>query len=674
MILTNPLFLICLAAIAIPIVVHLFNFRRYKKVYFSNVERLTELTQETRKQSTLRQYLILALRILAIVFLVLAFAQPVIPLKNQQLKHGNAAVSVYLDNSFSMDNTNSDGILLEAAKKKAREVAAAYGPSGQFQLMTNDADGNQFRWLNRDEYLEAVDAVQISPASLDIASVASRLYDFLHSAHVENMQVYLISDFQQSACPIDAYPNDTLIETTWVPIEGMDVNNLYIDSLAFNAPAFCQGGKVQVEVWVHNTGDRDVEEVPMKLFVNEQQRALASVNLPADGSMMVPLSFTIDAPGILNGRVELVDHPITFDDACHFSLNVAQRLSMLVIGGTTENVFLRRLFADDSLVHYQWMPESHIDYSQLTAHDLIVLDEPSQIASGLAQSLQEFVSHGGSLLVIPSAKGSVESYNTLLQDLAAPQLGGWSDQQQKVVQVHSDNPLYAGVFDGATEEMETPTIKGHYQLKSDSRTIAMPVMTLADGGNYLTMTPSKEGRLYLFATPLRDEYSDFPSQALFVPTLYNMALFSRPLLQPYYTIGHDDPIALQGDIDDNTIYKLINTDGTFEVIPDIQRMGGRHVIIPHHMVREAGNYLLADEGVAFNYDRSESQMRFYNHNELSRLIKSNHLAHCSVVRTHSKPLDQYIRQQNEGTPLWRWCIILCLLMLLGEILILRFWK
>ena len=119
MILSSPLFLIGLVAIAIPIAVHLFNFRRYRKVYFSNVERLEQLQMETRRQSTLRRLLILAARILAIVFLVLAFARPVVPSKNGATRVGSNDVSVYIDNSFSMGNTDAGGTLLEKAKTKS---------------------------------------------------------------------------------------------------------------------------------------------------------------------------------------------------------------------------------------------------------------------------------------------------------------------------------------------------------------------------------------------------------------------------------------------------------------------------------------------------------------------------------------------------------------------------
>ena len=102
MTLLYPAFLIALVAIAIPIAVQLFNFHRYRNVYFSNVRYLEELRQEIRRQRTLRQWLVLTARILAIVFLVLAFCQPVVLRQRQRVQRGGAAVSIYIDNSFSM--------------------------------------------------------------------------------------------------------------------------------------------------------------------------------------------------------------------------------------------------------------------------------------------------------------------------------------------------------------------------------------------------------------------------------------------------------------------------------------------------------------------------------------------------------------------------------------------
>ena len=158
MIFANPLFLWGLLALAIPVAVHLFQFRRYKKVYFSNVDRLSELRSESRRQSELRRWLVLLMRCLAIIFLVLAFAQPTLPGKGQSLHSGATVISVYLDNSFSMENSSSDGNQLEMAKEKAREIVSAYRQGDRYQLLSNTMSGDEFRWLNREEFLDAVDA------------------------------------------------------------------------------------------------------------------------------------------------------------------------------------------------------------------------------------------------------------------------------------------------------------------------------------------------------------------------------------------------------------------------------------------------------------------------------------------------------------------------------------
>ncbi|MCE3281230.1 MAG: hypothetical protein K0S44_3421 [Bacteroidetes bacterium] len=114
-----PAFLFALSAIAIPIIIHLFNFRKYKTVYFSNVRFLKEVKQETQAKSKLKHLLVLLARILFILFLVLAFAQPFIPVQNSKVVPGNKAISIFIDNSFSMDAVNKNGTLLDEAKKRA---------------------------------------------------------------------------------------------------------------------------------------------------------------------------------------------------------------------------------------------------------------------------------------------------------------------------------------------------------------------------------------------------------------------------------------------------------------------------------------------------------------------------------------------------------------------------
>src|SRR6187551_1622500 len=104
MLFTYPAFLFALSALSIPVIIHLFNFRRFKKIYFTNVRFLQEIKQDTRSRSRLKHLLILIARLLALAFLVFAFAQPFIPVsKSSNIATGTKHVSIYVDNSYSMD-------------------------------------------------------------------------------------------------------------------------------------------------------------------------------------------------------------------------------------------------------------------------------------------------------------------------------------------------------------------------------------------------------------------------------------------------------------------------------------------------------------------------------------------------------------------------------------------
>ncbi|MCQ2275007.1 MAG: BatA and WFA domain-containing protein [Bacteroidales bacterium] len=674
--LTVPLFLIGLIAVGIPIAIHLLQLRRYRKVYFSNVDMLEELQSENRKQNNLRRRLILAARILAIVFIVLAFCQPVIPNKSADMKAGGTVVSVYIDNSFSMECGGMDGSLMESAKSKAREIVEAYRPDDQFQLLTCNADGSQFHWLSREDFLNAVDQLQVTSATTSLSAIMERQYQFLHNANAANRHAYVVSDFQRSTADLHNLVADTAIQATFIPLGGTQEDNLYVDSVSFDAPSYFVGAAVKVHVSVTNRGAKSVERLPLRLFVDDKQCALTSVDVPAHGSAQADMTFTIQKAGSIQGYVETTDYPITFDDRLYFTLSVDQQMPMLVVSGGGENVFLRRLFAADSLVGYHQTAFSQVDYSHISDYRFIVLDELHALSSGLSQMLQEFLSQGGTALLVPAADAEVVSYNQFLASVQAPQLGGWVKQSSRAANVQFDHSLYRGVFQRKNEEMEMPVVNGHYRVEMTSATVSQPIITLLDGTQYLVSLPVGEGRLYVVASPLRSEYTDFVNQALFVPSIYNMALFSNSVLPPYSSISSVSPIPIAGSYGGDEVEHLRNQDGTFDIIPDIRRNGNGRYLLLHGEVTEAGNYVFSPsgQGITFNYSRQESDLDFLSRDELQRAMRSQGLDHCQVVPSAAKNMTEYIRRHNQGTPLWRWCLVLALLSLLAEIVLIRFKK
>jgi hypothetical protein len=170
----NPGFLYGLFAISIPIIIHLFNFRRFRKIHFTNVSLIRDLKLQTQKQSKLRHLPVLLLRIIAIIALVMAFAQPYIPVAQSNAGSNlRNNVDVYIDNSFSMEAGAEKGSLLEEAREKAKEIAGMYKSSDLFRIITNDFEGRHQRYLSREEFLNLVNEIQISPVSRTIPEIIS---------------------------------------------------------------------------------------------------------------------------------------------------------------------------------------------------------------------------------------------------------------------------------------------------------------------------------------------------------------------------------------------------------------------------------------------------------------------------------------------------------------------
>ncbi|MDY5969839.1 MAG: BatA domain-containing protein [Bacteroidales bacterium] len=672
-----PAFLFALLAVLIPIAVHLFNLHRYRKEYFSNVRRLEEMQQQTRRQRNLRQLLLLASRVLSVTFLVLAFCQPVLLRKEQLVRRGGAAVSVYVDNSFSMSNVGREGSLLQQAVQKAREIASAYKSSDRFQLLTSDMLGRQFRWLSRDEFLAALDEVKPSSATPLLSEVAQRQADFLRSVSANDWQAYVISDFQVSSSDFGALKQDSLVATTLVPLEAQGVNNLFVDSLSLGAPVFYKGALAVAVAYLRNEGDSQVESVPVRLFLDGRQRAMASTSVDAHSTVAVELPFTIDATGPMDGRVEISDYPITFDDTLFFALNVRSRINMLEVDGGEPNPYLQSLFSGDSAIFLRYAGERSIDYGSLNESNFIVLNGLKDIPSGLAQTLHDFVEDGGSVLVVPPVAAYVASYNSMLSLFSAPRLGGWMQGERKAVGVDTRALLYSNVFSRHDDPMELPTLKGSYSMVYDGGTIYQPLISLADGGYYLALTPCGSGNLYLLASPLDEQNTDFVRQALFVPTLYNMALYSVAPGSPYATLGSLAPVTLSHYYPIDDVPLLTSSSQAFSQIPDLRRVGGRCLLMPH-AVALAGNYRLAlqdgnclHEAVAFNYSRVESVMQFLSRGEVSKTAKDYNLTTFASVLDASRPLDAAIKVQREGVPLWRWCLAISLMFLAVEVFLLR---
>lgn len=393
-----PFFLWFLAALSIPIIIHLFNFRRFKKIEFTNVRFLKEIKEQTQSHSKLKHLLVLLMRLLALAFLILAFAQPFVPTKSTE-SSGQQTVSIYIDNSFSMNLSGKEGSLLDEAKDKCRTIATSLPSSTKFQLLTNEFKGEQQRLIDRDELLELTDRIKINPQSRNINEVLIRQTDALKKSNSDNRSSFIISDFQKNFFDIQPGVNDSLLKLNLLKTNAEEVKNIAIDSCWLSAPVIQLNTPSELNVKVRNYGDEDAE-VPVRFYINNSQKTVASVKVNAGTDATVKMNFTITQPGWQLAKAEIDDNPITFDDTYFLSFRIADKIPVYHIG-SSKNIFIDKLLANNSLADYKFSTQNAVDYAMLKKCNAVILTDLKDISSGMSDELARFVDLGGTLIIFP---------------------------------------------------------------------------------------------------------------------------------------------------------------------------------------------------------------------------------------------------------------------------------
>ena len=130
-----PNMLYALFALLIPVVIHLFNFRRHKTVYFSNTSILKTIEQENKKTKKLKDLIVLITRVLFIAALVVAFAYPYKKNNNAINNNVDNLIAVYIDNSMSMQSYSSEKTLFDDARSSAVKLVENLNQALKFVLL-----------------------------------------------------------------------------------------------------------------------------------------------------------------------------------------------------------------------------------------------------------------------------------------------------------------------------------------------------------------------------------------------------------------------------------------------------------------------------------------------------------------------------------------------------------
>ncbi len=677
----HPEILYGLLAVLIPLIVHLFNFRRYKKFYFSNVALLKDISFETKKQSRLKHLIVMILRMLAIVALVIAFARPSFNEETTALKSEKNITGIYIDNSFSMEAGGRNGRLFDHAVAGAREIIKRSSRDSKFIVLSNS--GNLLlNLLNKDEALSKVDNLRISAYHKSFATILNNFQRLKSKNKNYALNVYAFSDYQSSAFNISDFPADSLVKWNFVMIPHQDTRNILIDSCWIEDPIVLPEKITTLYVKLKNISTQDYEKAGLKLFINGKNKSIATTDLQSDSEKIIKMQFNTGKEGWKSAYLEIEDYPITFDDILYFSFFVDKKINVLAINSSGEDKYLKAFYSSDSVFNLKQQDYKLIDYQIFSNNQLIILNSISEISSGLISQLKSYVDKGGNLMILPPEDGDLKSLNTLLKQFDAGSINGPSDIETRVKGIKLNNSIFSNAIENIPENADLPVIFKKYNLNNNYTNQLETIISILNGESFLVKKEFGNGIVNIITVPISPDFSNLASHPLFIPLMYGIAIDGKGFQTLFYTIGDDKEIIVNfpnGNSDNQDLvfdFKKANEGQSY--IP-IQQFRGNDLIItlPENM-EEAGIYQLSKLGsletnIALNYNRQESIMEFYSDRSLEEELEQSNLKNYQIIKLQSGSQQEIINSMQNESRLWLVFIIFALSFLLTEIIVLRFW-
>ena len=659
-----PVFLLAGLSLAIPVIIHLFNLRRYKTVFFPHTRFLKSIQLHSRKQSQVRYKLLLTLRLLFLASLILAFAQPL--WNNNRKETSNTALqTIYIDNSYSMSVKRGAFSLLETALSEAAKHIRNAPSYTKFVILSNDKAGGA-QPVTADKALTALTSIGISPAKRTPAHVLSLVQSILHNEGATSADLYYYSDFQKSACA--ATPDVALwknINFYGVALQQQEAANVYVDTAYLAVPVLQSGQNNQLIVHTKAVGAVPKDAPVLQFAINGQVKSAASVSFSSKGESLDTFSFQMNDAGWQKLAVYVNDASVRFDDTFRIAARNTPSLSVLVLNEGNSNPFIQAAFrsyngfrllqTDINSSPQDWKPFNLIVYNGITHLD-------ATQGMRLADALEA----GQSICIFPGRTNNFSAINEGLKLLGDLQIKGLDTTVQTATSLQQGNDLVKDLFEKIPENVQLPTAKWHYTIQAGLNANQQSVISFRNGDPLFVGYKPSKGLLYISSSGADAAAGNFQSSYFFAPFLYRMTVQAHGSDVHAVTAGKHEAAYLQyNNAGERNMVHMYGTG--IDAIPPQQPQGAGLNVYVDAVTQQSGFYTLAAPAsdttqVALNADRAESNLAVYKPEELTQIWKDGHVKWLSATTS----ANSYTNAVTERFPLWKVCVILAVLMLLAE--------
>ena len=634
----------------VPILIHLFNLKKFKKIEFTNVQFLKKISIETRKSSQVKKLLILATRLLCFTALIFTFSQPY--LGNKKIED-NRHYYIYLDNSESLNTNGNNGNLLKTA---THDIIENSPENERYSLLTNDDLRIN---ISKKELKKDLRNIQISNNITSFEDKINAIERELKNKSNDLYKILLISDFQYFTKKINNEFTNVTRPFSIVKLTSNVKNNISVDSVYIST--YNTYEKV-VSVVIKNQGD-EKNDIPIALYNSSKLINKRSFSILKNEEKI--LEFPIENFHQFKGKIQIdFNESFMFDNVFYFTINSSKKTSILTIGKSLP--YISKIFNSDEF-DYSSASLQNLNYNSISSQQLIILNQIQSITKVLESSILKFIENGGNLLVIPNKNIELNTYNSFFKKINSGEILNKYKDSLKITTINFEHPLFRDVFTKEVRNFEYPAVALNYTHNLKGNAILM----FENKTPFLHEVANSFSKIYLFSSPLDIQSSNIVNSPIIVPTLYNMAKQSLELTKPYYILQKENTIEISKKIEKNEILKISNQKKSF--IPSQINFANKVVLSTINEPKTAGffditlnrdtlNYL------AYNNSPNESLLTFYDLNTVKK--ENKNITIFSSIKEYFKEINE----KNEVQSLWRLFLAIAIVSLLLEILILKFFS
>lgn len=649
-----PLFLLALTTVGIPVIIHLYNWRKYKQLKFPDTSFLESLITETKKYARVKNWKLLLLRIVLLITLVLAFAQPYFSRKDTS----GTKVSIYIDNSWSMSYADGQKSLLQQSKEQALQLLRKIPAGHPVQMVSNNSRSG---YTTKSEAEQWINTLQYTFAAPAIPAIVGSI---LSSEDKERLEIYLFSDFQQHTAVPDSLEQIIQNPHTYLYLisQGSKIrSNIYIDTAYFLQPSIDLQQNNPLVVKIANAGGGIATQ--LQVLQQGKPSSFSSVNTEAS-SYTDTFDLRFNNQEWQSLTIAIKDHPVSFDDTFRISLHNRQSQHIAVFHAGRPNNYLWSALQSFNKYSVGNYPIQKAESSDIRNAGLIILQDVQEVNQQLVQQLEKWWHEHKHVVFIPGEQLNIQQFNSLLQPVTHIRAEGWDTSKQSVYTISHHHPLYSNVFEQINENVSLPVTHKRLLITAGLRSSPQYIMSFRDGKPFISVHKIGSGQLTIFTAPINTAFNNFPTTEYFAPLLYNLAQNSGG--QSFYTFGLDNTDHILLPNTEKTTWKVRNHMQE-EIIPAQRPMGNTVRVMLDNSIEQPGYYKLYNDlqadtfTIALNHNKRESVLAYAD----PMVLKS-----CFSNPEHIKSVKSsdalYGETQSESFPLWKVLLLAAALLLSVE--------